>query len=135
MAGKQKATLAEKIEKACRGLVYISETDSEVEPFFGGKSDSTELAKFAAGAGIEPPAEIVSASFDDFFERLSRERDWHSEYDARNAKGFAKLYKLLSKQLTDKRLYRVGEIRIHIYAVGLDAKGNMRGVSMRAVET
>lgn len=135
MAPKQKKTLAEKIANACLGLVYISETDSEVEPFFGGRSDGTEIVKFAAAAGIEPPAEIGSASFDDFFERLSRERDWHSDRDARNAKGFAKLYKILSKHLTDRRLYRVGEIRIEIYAVGIDANGNMRGVRMRAVET
>lgn len=135
MVGKHKATLSEKIERAARGLVYISETDSEVEAIAAGKCDATTAADIRMMFGISPATEMAAEDADAFFERLSRKRDWHSERDARNAEGFAKLHKLLKKELHDLRVFRVGHIRLMIYVVGLDKKRRMRGVKMQAVET
>lgn len=135
MAGNQKPTFGDRIEKACRGLVYISETDSEVEPFRGAKTDGTGPEEFRRSAEIGAEPEIESGDVEDLIERLSQERDWHSKRDEQNANGFKELFSILKKELKDLRLYRVGRIQVEIYVVGIDRKGRMRGVKMRAVET
>lgn len=135
MAENEKTTLSDRIEKACRGLVYISETDSEVEPFRGAKAAGTGTDDFRYAAEIGSDIEIESGDVYEFMERLSQKHEWHSGRDEQNAAGFRELFKLLKKELNDLRLYRVGRVSLQIYVVGIDKKGRMRGVRMRSVET
>jgi len=112
--------LKKRITAACVGLVFISETDSPVEPFFGrrpAKSKSIEI------------------EFDRFFDRLTARKDWHTKRNVKNTDGFAKLKALLEAELDDLRVYRVGEVQIDIFVIGRDKHGKTAGVKMKAVET
>lgn len=123
------------LEKACAGLTYLSETDAEVEPFFGGKVEILNTQSFleTIGESEKKPVEVTGAR--QFFERVSKIHDWHTVSQKKNAEKFTALRKLLESNLSGLRVFRVGRIRIDIYIVGIDRDGNLAGVKTHAVET
>jgi len=112
--------LEKRLATACRGLVYVSETDSPVVPFLrmpSSKVGSTEL------------------SFDTFFNRLTTKKGWHTDAERKNAEGFARLKDLLESELNDIHVYKNGEIQLEITVAGRTKDGELAGVKMKAVET
>jgi hypothetical protein len=80
-------------------------------------------------------AKIETGSADDFFDRTTRERDWHNADDKKRVEGFRKLKDLMKTNLRDLSLYKIGRVRIDIYVIGIDADGNTVGIQTKAVET
>jgi hypothetical protein len=70
-----------------------------------------------------------------FFARLTRTEGWHDDAQRAQAKKFLELQTLLEENLRDLKVFKVGRIRLDIYAVGLDVDGNLLGIKTRAVET
>ncbi len=124
-----------KIEKACRGLIFISETDASVIPVFGGTpvDSSTSAWLAAAGAGKRTP--IAETDPDRFFDRLKTHKEWFDARQKVNANGFAKLERILKAELNGLKIFRLGKIKIEIYMIGIDSRGMITGVKTRAVET
>lgn len=112
--------LKKRIAAACVGLVFISETDSPVEPLFGKKPLKSTT---------------VEVAFDRFFERLTAKKDWHTKTNRKNSEGFAKLKTLLEAELEDLHVYKTGEVQVDIFVLGRDKDGKTAGVKMKAVET
>ena len=124
--------IAEELTKLCRSLLYISEIDSKVLPFFAiGEFPET----FLIDQRTSKEAKIETGSADDFFEKTTRERDWHKAEDKKRVDGFRKLKDFMKANLRDLSLYKIGRIRIDIYVIGIDADGNTAGIQTKAVET
>lgn len=127
--------LEKRIEKACRGLSYMSETDEPVEPFFGGKACALSREEILKATGSDAKARIEETDPNSFFKRLTAIEDWYTPAQKKNARRFASLEKLLRNNLPELRVFRIGRIRIAIYVAGLDKNGNILGVKTSAVET
>ena len=112
------------LAEACEGLTYISETDAAVEPIVLPASDGEPFGRRAERSGEE-----------EFFDRLTREREWHGPDERERSRAFARLRGTMHENLTDITVYRVGEIRIEIYVLGRTRDGTIAGVRTRAVET
>lgn len=125
----------ESIGKACEGLVYVSETDSAVLPFKVSTAGPDVAKTILEHAGMDSNAPVDVVSFDAFFDRLTVEKDWHGEREKKRAKKFLELEKLLKEYLRDLKVYRLGKIRIGIYAAGIDRNGCLAGIRTEAVET
>ena len=127
---KNSAPFAERLTDACSGLIYISETDAPIVPFFQAKGEARpDIANSGDAADVE------ERSFSEFFEPLTTERDWFGEAEKKTAKRFDELRKLLEECLRDLKVVRVGRVQIDIYVIGTDAEGNTAGVQTKAVET
>jgi hypothetical protein len=115
----------------CRGLFYISETDSEITPVLAvGKRSLVEFANESV-----PDSPIETKPAEDFFQRLIKDREWHGEDERKRVRRFRKLSKVIFENLEDVAVLRVGRIRIDIFVVGYDADGNIAGIATRSVET
>lgn len=123
------------LENACKGLVYISETDAEIEPFIGRKARSSTTKGILIAIGKEDEAKIEEVTFDEFFCRLIKKQDWHSVEETKRRRSFAKLKKLLADELSDLKVFRFGKVRIDIYVVGFLPDGTVAGIRTRSVET
>lgn len=130
-----KTNLKLRLAETCRGLFYPSETDAPVEPIFGGEAKEVSTTTIAGLADSIPSAFIEEVEFEKFFEKLTTEREWYVAEQRKNAKGFAKLQRLLKSEMKSVRVFRIGKIRIDIYVVGIDSEGNLAGVKTFAVET
>ena len=119
-----------RIETACEGLIYISETDAPIVPFF--ESGVVSASQLGRKEGL---SETAVEPFIGFFQRLTEERDWYGEKEKTIAKRFFELQKLLEENLCDLRVVRIGRVQIDIYVMGTDAEGNTLGFQTKAVET
>ena len=127
--------LFRKIEHACEGLIYISETDEPVMPFAGGRAASVTAEIILQQINAEAESRFEERDLDDLFGRLTTMRDWYGEREKARAKKFLELKTLLEENLRDLKVFRFGSIRLDIFAVGIDKDGNLVGVTTKAVET
>ena len=131
---EKKDTLLLALDDACRGLIFISETDADLQPFVAGEVISRSLAAYLDALNIDDQP-IEEVSFDSLFARLTAKREWHRELDKKRVRQFSKLQKVLENDLDDLRIIRVGRIRLDIYIVGVDSRGRLAGVKTKAIET
>lgn len=132
---EEKKNLAEKIEKAVEGLYYMSETDAEIFPFFGEKSESVTAENLLEQIKQPKNAPVEERNFEEFFEHLTKMQDWFGDEETETAKKFANLRNLLKKNLKDLKVFKIGKINLEIYFVGLDTDGRLTGIKTEAVET
>lgn len=134
-SSKQPPSLKERIEKTCKGLVYVSETDAPIEVFFNSSMDVPIVKELLSFRGKEDEPTTTSTETGNFFKRLTTEKEWHTEVQSRNARRFKKLQQLLEKELEDIRIIRVGRVRIEIYVIGKSKNGEVAGIKTFSVET
>lgn len=113
--------LLEELRAATEGLTYMSESDYPFEVFRWEAEPTPESLRALAGAAEGAAVETRAPA--DFFRAPATES------------GFQKAQRLLEENLSDLRVYRVGEINIPVYVVGRSASGAWLGVSTRVVET
>lgn len=130
-----KNTLAELLEKATENLYYVSETDAEIVPFIGRPAASVTKEEVLRQTGKSPDETIEERDFGEIFERLTKIQGWFGEQETANAEKFAALKNLLLENLKDLKVFKVGQIELDVYFVGLDGRGKLTGVKTKAVET
>jgi len=124
--------LLAEITKSTDGLTYMSETDAPVEPFSGGHADVVDIAKIIENEGA---AKHEKLSPKKFFERLTTVSDWFGPEQTETARRFSELEELLDENLSELTVFKIGNIQIDIYVVGLDADKTLIGIKTKAVET
>lgn len=132
---RAKNHLRKQIEEACAGLLYPSETDAEILPFFGPRVGSGVREMLINTVSLKDGEVVEERSFEEVFERLTTIHDWFGEREKARAERFTKLRDLLNENLDDLKVVRIGRIQIDIYIVGIDAVGNLAGVKTKSVET
>ncbi len=123
------------ITAACADLIYISEADAPVTAFSGTATDAVTRETILQQTGSPSDAVVEEVTFDGFFARLTTERDWYGDAEKRNAKRYAELQVLLEGSLRERKVFRIGNIQVDIFAVGIDKDGCLMGVTTKAVET
>ncbi|MCA1557837.1 MAG: nuclease A inhibitor family protein [Acidobacteria bacterium] len=132
---KQDAQLLEELEKAIAGLLFMSESDYPFSTFIwkGNVLITEEYLREQAGGATAAP--VKAQSVEEFFHAAAAEPDWKSESELAMAKRYQALVRWLRENLSDFKVYRVGEIDIQVYLLGRSPEGNWIGVSTRVVET
>jgi hypothetical protein len=132
---KTDGQLLEELEQAIAGLLFMSESDYPFSIiFWKGNVEVTEAyLREQAGSGADAPVSVKSV--DEFFHAAVSEPDWKGEAELALAKKYQSLVSLLKEHLSDLRVYRVGEIDIQVYVIGLSPGGNWLGISTRVIET
>jgi hypothetical protein len=131
---KSEARFQRGLKTACLPLTFISETDADVIPFTAGKPATHSLDSYLTALDVNS-TEIEERTFDNFFDRLTSEKDWHGPKENERRKRWSNLRVVLEKGLDDLRVIRVGRVRLDIYVVGVDASGKLAGVKTKAIET
>ena len=127
--------LIDRIARCCVGLVYISESDSPIKVFACGAVDALNANTIRAIVNAPKDARVEEQDFQTFFARLTKSEPWHDDTQRLQTKKFLELQNILEENLRDLKVLKIGEIRVSIYAVGLDKNNNVIGVSTQAVET
>lgn len=133
--GEKLPDLFLKLARATRGLIYISETDSEVFPFYGGKSEVLDGRSFPTQIDADPDVKVEERDFDLFFENMITMQNWFDDESVAKTKQYKGLKDLLCENLQNIRVFVLGKINVDIYIVGLDRDRNLLGVKTSAVET
>ena len=132
---KDPGELFHRIEHACEGLVYISETDAPVLAFAASPVDTVTADVILQQAGLPADSPVEERDFAEFFSRLTTIKDWYGEMETTRAKRFLELQKLLEESLRELKMFKVGQRRLDIFAVGIDKDERLMGITTKAVET
>jgi hypothetical protein len=121
--------------RAAEGLWYMSESDYPLEPvrLEGPEEPSHERLRELAGKG--PDASVEMRSLEQFFRVAAVNIPREGTNEPASPGSFHAVVQALKENLTDIRVYRVGEINIPVYVLGKSASGNWLGLSTRVVET
>ena len=122
----KKHPVRDALQKASKGLLFVSETEAELEPFLwkDGGELTRELLLERAGAAEGTPVE--ETGLDRFFRAVPGE----------DQAKFQKLTKVLRGQLSGVKVYKLGgEAERQVYIVGRTPDGQWAGLKTTVVET
>ena len=126
--------LLEALREATRGLTFMSESDYPFEVFDWGATEPTHaFLRGLDGSDAAAPVEMRTPA--QFFRAATSEPDWKGADELAVARRFQKLQRLLEANLSDLKVFRVGEVNLPVYIAGRSADGNWLGISPRVVET
>lgn len=127
--------LSELIGKAASGIYFLSETDAEILPFIGSEAESVSAEELFRQTQISGDTPFVERDFEDFFLHLTEITEWSGGREPEKSQGFAGLKKVLEENLTEIRVYAIGQISLDIFLVGRNQQNVLMGIRTRAVET
>ncbi len=122
----KKHPVRDALQKASKGLLFVSETEAELEPFLwkDGGELTRDLLLERAGAAEGTPVE--ETGLDRFFRAVPGE----------DQAKFQKLTKVLREQLSGVKVYKLGgEAERQVYIVGRTPDGQWAGLKTTVVET
>lgn len=125
--------LLAKITTLTSGLVYVSETDSNVQAFSAGPVTNDDISAAITQLDQREPVEEISP--EDFLGQLSTVQDWYGNEEKKRAERFARLKEMLMENLRGLKVLKVGHIQKTIYVAGVSSNNNLLGIKMDAVET
>ena len=113
------------LQKACKGLLFISETEADLVPFVWDDGDELTPEHLLNLAGADNGTPIETMELPAFFRAVSKEDK--AKFDA--------LTKVLKEQLSGIKVYKLGETNLKVFIVGKTKEGLWAGVQTEVVET
>lgn len=130
-----KNSTLEKLEAAAKDLLYISETDAALEPFFWPFENEELMPEFIKQqAKLPDDAPVSTQALDEFFEPVAIEEEWMNDEEVSEARRFQNLQTSLEENLKDVKVFRFGETDLDVFVVG-KTNGGLAGVRTKVVET
>ncbi|MDJ0636966.1 MAG: nuclease A inhibitor family protein [Xenococcaceae cyanobacterium MO_188.B29] len=134
--------LIERLKQASQGLLWLSESDYPFEVIYWENVDDIK-AKLLQVTNCTPETKIEVRELDKFFSQATAEEDWYNDEEMAECKRYQELVHLLKTNLTDIKVYRVGETEVNCYILGQTKSGaigeagtaTIAGLSTISVET
>lgn len=132
----QSAPAVATLQKAAAGLLFPSETDAPLEPFFWPAEKAPALTPDQVAQLASAPAEaaIKTVKLDTFFRPATTEEGWHNKEEKAQVQRFQELVNTIKDTLEEVKVYRVGETSVDVYIVG-QVEGGYAGLKTKVVET
>jgi hypothetical protein len=128
---KSDEEILKELARAADGLWYLSESDYPLEPLRLEGTDEPSHARLRELAGADADARVETRGLEEFF----RDAAAVSAGERPAPASFRGVLRALRENLSDLKVYRVGDINIPVYVLGRSASGSWLGVSTRVVET
>jgi len=126
MSDPKKPTVLAALQEAVKGLLYVSETEAELEPFVWDDAGDLTHDRLVALAGAAKGAAVEEALLESFLRMISAE----------DRPKYAKLAGVLQKDLIGTKVYKIGaEAEKLVYVFGRTKDGGWAGVRTTVVET
>ena len=126
--------LIERLKQTSDGLLWHSESDYPFKTVYWENVDDIK-AKLLQLTDCTPKTTIEVRELNKFFSQATEEKDWYNDEEMAECKRYQDLVNLLKTNLTDIKVYRVGEVEVNCYILGKTESGSIAGLSTIAVET
>lgn len=129
--------LLHEIDDAAAGLFYFSEGDYPLEVIFIDDPAVEELSGALLKELFKEPinAPVGMDTFDNFFKPMLKLYADSSAEEKEIVYRFMHLKELLEEHLQNIQVFRVGEIEINVYVLGMTATGEFAGIKTKVIET
>lgn len=127
------ALITSELKDKSDGLFFISEADYPFETVDWQIEKITP--QYLCSLTTPPATKVEETPFTEFYEKYAVAKAEHSDAKKARAESYKKLFQILEENLTDLKVYRLGEVRVTIYIVGQSKDGRWLGLTTQAVET
>lgn len=136
MSDRTQPSVLQPLQQATEGLLFISETDAPLVPFFWPQENPVKITPdvLLPLAGVATDAPVKPVKLEAFFRPATKEEDWHNDEERAEAKRFQDLVRTVKSTLKDVVVFRVGEVKIDVFIVGV-VEGGYAGLKTQIVET
>jgi Nuclease A inhibitor-like protein len=126
--------IIDRLKQATTDLLWASESDYPFEIVAWDRGvEMTPSILF--GESIDPDLTIEAIDLTDFFAPALRMEDWYEAEELALVDRYQNLVRTIESNLTDVKVFRVGEIEVEIYIVGKMPDGDLVGLKTQVVET
>ena len=94
------------VSQLIKDLFWVSEIDEPWKIDIWDNLDQVQLNDFK------------TVEFDKFFSRATQSQSWHGEAENKEVQQYQSLVEWLKANLTDLRVYKIGDINVDIYVIG-----------------
>lgn len=131
------ASIISELQDESKGLYFVSEADHPFATVDWQIEDITPeyLSSLTTSPTTSPTTKIEELPFTEFYDKYAASKAEHSDAKRARAGSYKKLFDVLKDNLTDLKVYRLGEVQVVIYIVGRSRSGGWLGLSTEAVET
>lgn len=125
----------DRLAAAAQGLLVASESDEPLEPFRWPGPGPLTADALRAHLGLPAATPVERGDPARFFRGQAEPPEDGDAAELASAARFAALGRLFARLLADRTLYRVGEVEVQIFLIGVDADGATVGLRSLLVET
>lgn len=125
------------LQSALSGLLYSSESDYPLEFVHWSKPSDKALDIEFVRAQLKLGADekIEEGNAQQFLDDCCQMQSWFSDVERNRTQDYQILRGLLKQNLSDMRLFRVGEIEVTVLLIGEDKNSDFSGFRTVSVET
>ena len=124
-----------KLKNASDGLLWMSESEYPFEVIMWEDAADLTADKLLQQLGKPPDTPVRVTDIDKFFSNAIASQDWYDDFQKAEVKKCRHLLETLKTNLSNIKVYRIGEVEIDVYIVGKTPDRSMAGVSTVVVET
>ncbi len=138
MMSEDKASVLQELRKLTKGLMFQSESDYPVKAFVPTKAQrqqSVSAQDIIAAKKTAPEVAVTEVELDGMFGSAMQEQDWQSPEERQSAKRFQQLVQTLKDNLSEIKVFKVGETEADVYVIGKTKSGDLIGIKTKVVES
>lgn len=127
--------IIEELKRVTEKLLFMSEADYPFEVVRLESRAELSPQSLHEISGWPEDAPVKSISAEDFFRVAMSEPEWKREDQLTLARRYQALFRLLTENLSELRVHKIGSINMAVLILGRSPEGNWLGLSTRVVET
>ncbi len=127
--------LVEQLATACLGLVWSSESDFPWQVICRSDTNSLDSRVLLQHYNYAPETKIETTTLESFLAPATQVQKWHNQSERNQTHRYQLLQKLLQENLSEVRVYLVGEVTIDVYILGIYCDRLVVGLSTKIVAT
>ena len=133
----ENSLFTEEVRPLLTNLLYPGESDEPIEAVtcYLKQADPLTVSQIKDWQMLPPSVYVEEIPEADFWEPVVTEQDWYGEEEKARTAAFQKLNELISKKLTVRQVFRVGDSEMDVYLLGRQAEGDRAGIKTKIVQT
>lgn len=127
--------LIAQLELVSKDLFWSSEAEYPLDVFYWNKSDNFDEHTLLKLRNYPAETKIAIREFHSFLDSATRSEPWHNEAEQLEVRRYQAIANLIAENLTDVRVYLLGEVEIDVYILGKTRHQAIAGLTTKMVRT
>ncbi len=127
--------LIEQLELITTDLLWLSEAEYPMQVVYWQDANNFTQDTLLQQHNYPPDTKIATKEFDAFFAVATKSETWHNEAEQAQVERYQALVNLLAENLTNIKVYLLGEIEIAAYILGTTQHQAIAGITTQIVAT
>ena len=123
------------LNKATLNLLWFSEAEYPFHIIYWKNLRHFDELTLLHQSGYSSETKVAIQEFDSFFDSVTRKEAWHNEEEQAEVERYQTLVDLLATNLTDTKVYLLGEVEIDVYILGKTEHKAIAGLTTKIVST